>query len=34
MEQGGSLNGDADISDFTEVNLSVPCSALVLVAIS
>ena len=24
MEQGSCLNGDADISDFTEVNLSVP----------
>ena len=24
MEQGGYLNEDADISDFTEVNLSVP----------
>ena len=34
MEQGSSLNEDADISDFTEINFSVPCSALVLVAIS
>ena len=24
MEQGSCLNDDADISDFTEVNLSVP----------
>ncbi|MFT6958259.1 MAG: hypothetical protein ACJAYC_003276 [Halieaceae bacterium] len=29
MEQGGYLNGDADISDFTEVNLSVPPILLV-----
>ena len=27
MEQGSSLNEDADISDFPEVNLSVPAVA-------
>lgn len=30
MEQGSSLNEDADISDFPEVNLSVPSEALFL----
>jgi len=28
MEQGSCLNEDADISDFTEVNLSVPDNVL------
>jgi hypothetical protein len=28
MEQGGYLNEDANIFDFTEVNLSVPSSIL------
>ena len=30
MEQGSSLNEDADISDFPEVNLSVPLKAFEL----
>jgi hypothetical protein len=34
MEQGSCLNENADIPDFTEVNFSVPFSALALVAIS
>jgi hypothetical protein len=31
MEQGGYLNEDANISDFTEVNLSVPRGRIVYI---